>query len=143
MRKRKWDIEEARRLLKSGLSDNQVAIRVNATQYAIRIFRLREKFSQTHVHRRYILSNDTTDEGIPKQRHDYRKELEDFITRKAAEAGITYDQYKKWLFHTKEGIEYCCWMNRQLTKDHGTSNSSADDYSLITKFIPKKGLILE
>jgi len=127
LRKRKWDTDKARELLELGHPDTYVADQVGSTLYAIRIFRLQEQHKRENSHkRRYEISGENDD----REKGNYQQELRDFITKKAAEAAVTYDDYKRWLFHTKEGIIYCHWMNRQL--------SGREDINFDDQIFPKK-----
>lgn len=106
--KRTWDTEIAREMIADGVADQYVANHVGATVYAIRIFRLREKFELTRNHRRYEIT-------VPdKQRPNYKEELENYISKHAKMLGINESEFKHWMFKTPEGVQHCLNMNRAL-----------------------------
>lgn len=106
--RRTWDTETAREMIADGVADQYVAAHVGATVYAIRIFRLREKYELTRNHRRYEIT-------VPgKQRPNYKEELANYISRSAKKLGINDAEFKHWMFKTPEGIQHCMNMNRAL-----------------------------
>lgn len=106
--KRTWDTATARTMIEDGVADKYVADHVGATVYAIRIFRLREKYETTRAHRRYEIT-------VPdKQQPSYLNELNAYISKSAKKLGICDAEFKHWMFKTPAGFRHCMRMNRTL-----------------------------